>query len=122
MAATSFLVLLGTFGQLLAASSKKDFGRISWSEKRSCESLVSFYEGQDFSFLLAQDPWDYERRGPEAWPYLFPECKKTMQSPIDIIPRDTYYNPNLRPFKFFNYDAQVRWNVSNTENASKYSE
>ena len=94
------------------------FGRVVEGFRRY---FIGLYQAQDYSFLQAKYPWDYGRRGPEAWPYLFPECDRSMQSPIDIPTQQTLYNPRLRPFRFINYDAQVAWNVSNTENASEFN-
>lgn len=57
-------------------------------------------------------PWNYEKHGPDAWPYEFTNCRGAKQSPIDIQRDQLEYDANLKPFRFHNYDRDLFFNVT----------
>jgi carbonic anhydrase len=69
--------------------------------------------------LKGKDEFNYEDKGPDAWPFLVnPKCGGEKQSPIDIFKCDTIYIPTFKDYTFKNYDGSVNWNVSHDGHTS----
>ncbi|KAM4722320.1 carbonic anhydrase 7 [Rhinophrynus dorsalis] len=57
--------------------------------------------------------WGYgEEDGPSEWYRYFPIAKGERQSPIDIVPNQAVFNPDLKPLEF-SYDQSTSINISN---------
>jgi carbonic anhydrase len=67
------------------------------------------------SVISCAEEWNYEDKGPDAWPALssFPACKGTSQSPINIDTTEVVADSNLKPFVFHNYTLALNLNFTN---------
>ncbi|XP_040605316.1 carbonic anhydrase 4 isoform X1 [Mesocricetus auratus] len=55
-------------------------------------------------------------QGPADWTG---DCKKTHQSPINIVTTEAKMNPDLKPFTFHGYDQKKKWVVKNDGHSVK---
>ena len=56
--------------------------------------------------------WNYDKKGPDAWPHEFEDCKGQQQSPINVDTKKLEYDMNLKQFTYLNYATPLHWNVS----------
>ena len=78
-------------------------------------ALLSFF----IHLVQSQQYWNYDLFGYDMWPLQYPECDKNNdQSPIDINLNAVKADYSLKPFKFFNFEINYRWNISFDEFSS----
>jgi len=53
--------------------------------------------------------WNYDRKGPDAWPYLFKTCSGLSQSPINIETDKTKINNGLSELIMKNFDQEIQF-------------
>ncbi len=81
--------------------------------------LVFLFSLLNYSILQHTNPsthqWDYQRYGPDTWPYRFDTCEGESQSPIDIRISNVKFDSNLTPLSLNGYTTNMYsyvWNFT----------